>query len=346
MFASLNCLCNTHLQSPNLLLEGHLNHLKPRFDNAFSTAYDALQAMANKIASSGPRAYRRKCGFQPRGKGAVRTLKSHGFTLLELLVVIAIVALLAAILLSALSRAKAQANSTACKNHLHQMELGLQMYLDDNANKFPYLFLISNGVVVGSVFSALHPYYPLWWTNASYHCPGYKAPITDVSATWPEFTGSYAYNIMGTFLEGGGATYPSTGVSLGLAPFIPIGAQYEISQPPIDYSVIRVPSEMFAFGESRLIIYPDVTGSRELVPQGWPSAGQPLAGAGPMLCGAGKYWPAYSYPARHGKNYNVTYCDGHVESLAPGILFDPTRTAARWNNDHEPHPETWLPLTP
>src|ERR1035438_857898 len=61
-----------------------------------------------------------------------------GFTLLELLVVIAIIAILAALLLPALSMAKAYAHSTTCKNHLHQMGIALKMYVDENRNRYPY----------------------------------------------------------------------------------------------------------------------------------------------------------------------------------------------------------------
>ena len=59
------------------------------------------------------------------------------FTLIELLVVIAIIAILAGMLLPALSRAKAQGKSIACKNHLHQMELALQLYENDNRSTYP-----------------------------------------------------------------------------------------------------------------------------------------------------------------------------------------------------------------
>jgi prepilin-type N-terminal cleavage/methylation domain-containing protein/prepilin-type processing-associated H-X9-DG protein len=254
-----------------------------------------------------------------RGQGS----KSGGkaFTLIELLVVIAIIGILAALLLPVLSKAKASAHSTTWKNHLHQMGLALQMYVQDYQDKYPYGFSPANTPIneAGFWFSKLLPYYPSQWTNVAYHCPGYKGAIKGVDSTGGP-RGSYAYNCRGVRT---GMTVSASDAEYGLGPRV-----IAIFRPAVPEAAVKMPSEMLALGESRFHLKMQI---------------RQIGGYWGMVCGRLHADVEAFDPARHGKNYNQAFCDGHVSAMDPWVLFDPTKSAVMWNYDHQPHPELWTP---
>lgn len=131
------------------------------------------------------------CGHSARNKHAAR----NAFTLIELLVVIAIIAILASLLLPALSRAKAKAQSIKCLNNLRQLTLCWLMYPDDNGDRLPPqnpgttvsgdMSSQSGSWILGDVQQDLTSsniehgvLFPYNRSTAIYHCPADKSTVT------------------------------------------------------------------------------------------------------------------------------------------------------------------------
>jgi prepilin-type N-terminal cleavage/methylation domain-containing protein/prepilin-type processing-associated H-X9-DG protein len=94
-------------------------------------------------------------------------MRRKAFTLVELLVVIGIIALLVAILLPALNRAREQANQIKCLSNVRQLGMAFQMYADANKGRFPF--------AAGNLATVVDDEDWIWWQ---------ETPVAPTPATW------------------------------------------------------------------------------------------------------------------------------------------------------------------
>jgi prepilin-type N-terminal cleavage/methylation domain-containing protein/prepilin-type processing-associated H-X9-DG protein len=251
-----------------------------------------------------------------------KRFSTRAFTLIELLVVIAIIAILAALLLPALSQAKAKAQSVKCKNNLHQLGIALRVYVGD-FDAYPYCAYTpaSNQRNLFLWFDGLAPYVAnAKWGEGVFDCPTYQWKVYEGEGHGADGFrgpgGDYAYNGLGR--------NPLVGASgwsrLGLGPIVIASSVPSIwsTWRPVRDSDIKAPADLYAIGDSKVVTWANgwIIGRSESYLQ---LLGEPIT------------------KMPHSMIFNMVFADGHVEGIKTNVLFgtDPTFTC-RWNNDHLP----------
>jgi hypothetical protein len=255
-----------------------------------------------------------------------------------LLVVVGVVAILTALLLPALSSARAQGQATACRNHLHQIGFAVSMFVADH-DRYPPMYDRNPGPSFFDTWAdKLHPYAPPSWTNSSWHCPTYIARGGIVQFTRPVYGierskfvvwSSYAYNAYGI------------GARLGLDPYGHSGIREQ---------EVQAPSEMYTVADARAY-----RGKEARPVAGWPVMSPwnlppgslldiffpPPPVGNPWNLPAGFIAPEEDPP--HAQGYDILFGDAHVSLVKRKDYLYPPRTAHNWNRDNQPHPEVWKP---
>ncbi|HOX00810.1 MAG TPA: type II secretion system protein [Candidatus Paceibacterota bacterium] len=266
--------------------------------------------------------------------------RERGFTLIELLVVIAIIAILASLLLPALTRAHSVARSVKCKANLRQIGLGIISYVNDQ-NHYPVYNFDPMAEQVNEYWpEKIRSYTANGWTNKLYRCPDYRGLTVDGNDNAVPL-GSYGYNANGTQFHGSdlglGGVYSKMYIEGDP------DSQWE-GEIRIPESKVRKPSEMIAVGDANLIwvaapvlrLLYDQEGADNY--SGMAMIDINYRNFVQKPGGPGRSGIVDATRKRHHYQHNLLFCDGHVEQIREERLFEVSDGALRrWNNDHEAH---------
>ena len=274
-----------------------------------------------------------------------------GFTLVELLVVIAVIAILAGLLLPALSSAKYHGKNTVCKSNLRQIITAINGYVADE-QYFP-AFAANTGNGHGDWWKSINlplTYVKLEWLDdppTSFDRVGgvFRCPLNPGAVVTAEFgpgspkpAGTTADVLYPTWLSygynawGGGYSWDKLGLGGYAKPF---GPQHP-TQERTPEAIVRSPSDLYAVGDnflrSKNPVMDGAQSQNGMIAPSWILGG--ASGATPMLP---KKQPGFK---RHRGLANRACADGHVEPEDLRKNFVPTDAQLmRWNVDNWPHRE-------